>query len=178
MPIILSQTFEIVTQESAEHGEVAAQGVECEPTAYTFRETVELIKSEGFTVPSNIPGVPRWLSTEAIQDRAFFEDGEHRTLSLHPGDDARSQRYWEKACRASGLLKDGQHWRSLIADAHRRGLRALVTYRHRDGSTAKGLAIQDAVKGVGESGVWFVWVDSFANTVRLTDITHVRQVER
>lgn len=105
MPIILSQTYEIVTEESAEYGDAAERGFEWENVPYTFRETVELIQSEGFTVPSCSPGVPNWLSTEVIQDRAFFEDGEHRTLSLHPARDARSQRYWAKACRAAGVIK-------------------------------------------------------------------------
>lgn len=105
MPIILSQTYEIVTQESAEQGEAAESGFDWQDAPYTFREVVELIEREGFTVPSCSHGVPRWLSTEVIQDRAFFQDGENRTLSLHPGSDARSQRYWAKACRAAGLVK-------------------------------------------------------------------------
>lgn len=106
MPIILTQSYEIVTEESAANGDAQERGFDFEKVAHTFRETVELIKNEGFTVPSDtLPGAPRWLSTEVIQDRAYFEDGEHRTLSLHPGDDPRSQRYWEKACRASGVIK-------------------------------------------------------------------------
>lgn len=105
MPIILSQTYEIVTEESAANGEAADSGYDWEDAPHTFRETVELIISEGFTNQQCSHGVPRWLTTEVIQDRAFFEDGEHRTLSLHPGDDARSQRYWEKACRAAGVIK-------------------------------------------------------------------------
>lgn len=103
--IILSQTYEIVTQESAADGDAAERGFDWEDSPHTFRETVELIKNEGFTVPSCSHGVPRWLSTEVIQDRAFFEDGEHRTLSLHPSGDARSQRYWAKACRAAGVCE-------------------------------------------------------------------------
>lgn len=105
MPILISQTYEIVTEESAEHGEPAEQGFEWEDVPYGFRELVDLIESEGFNVPSCSPGVPSWLSTEVIQDRAFIEDGEHRTLSIHPGRDARSQRYWAKACKAAGVIK-------------------------------------------------------------------------
>lgn len=105
MPIQLSQTYEIVTEESAQDGEAADSGFDWQDVAYSFRDTVELIKSEGFNVPSCSPGVPGWLSTEVIQDRAYFERGEHRTLSLHPGRDARSQRYWEKACRVAGVIK-------------------------------------------------------------------------
>lgn len=105
MPIFLSQTYEIVTHESAEHGDIAESGFEWENVPYTFREVVELIHGGGFTNQQCSQGVPRWLTTDVIQDRAFFEDGVHRTLSLHPGKDARSQRYWEKACRAAGVIK-------------------------------------------------------------------------
>ena len=105
MPIFLSQTYEIVTEESASYGDAAERGFDWEDAPHTFRELVDLIESEGFTIPSDSHGVPSWLSTEVIHDRAFYEDGEHRTLSLHPAKDARSQRYWAKACRAAGVVK-------------------------------------------------------------------------
>jgi len=103
MPIILSQTYEIVTAESAEFGEPEEQGFDWEDVPHGFRELVRLIESEGFNVPSSAPGVPDWLSTEVIQDRAYYEDGEHRTLSIHPGKDRISQKYWAKACKAAGV---------------------------------------------------------------------------
>ena len=105
MPIILSQTYEIVTAESAELGDAEERGFDWEGCPHSFRETVDLINRGGFIHPSDSHGVPRWLTTEVIQDRAYFEDGEHRTLSLHPGSDARSQRYWAKACRAAGICE-------------------------------------------------------------------------
>lgn len=105
MPIILSQTYEIVTEESAENGDAEERGFDWQYVPHGFRETVDLIKVDGFCNPSCSHGVPAWLTTEVIQDRAFFEYGEHRTLSLHPGRDASSQRYWEKACRAAGVIK-------------------------------------------------------------------------
>lgn len=104
MPIILSQAFEVVTEESAADGDAAERGFDWENVPHTFRETVELIES-GFNVSNCSAGVPDWLSTEVIQDRAFFEDGEHRTQSIHPGRDSRSQRYWAKACRAAGVIQ-------------------------------------------------------------------------
>lgn len=104
MPIILSQAFEVVTEESAEFGDAAERGFDWEDVPHGFRELVELIESKGFTNQQCSHGVPRWLTTEVIQDRAFFEKGEYRTLALHPAKDARSQRYWEKACRAAGVL--------------------------------------------------------------------------
>lgn len=102
MPIILHQTFEIVTPESAEAGDVAESGFDWQDCPHTFRETVDLIESGGFVNPSCSHGVPDWLSTEADQD---FRTGDYETKSLHPGKDARSQRYWAKACRAAGVCK-------------------------------------------------------------------------
>ena len=100
--IKLSQTFEIVTEESAENGEASESGFDFENEDNTFKETLERIESGGFVNPSDSSGVPRWLSTEAEQD---MHTGEYTSKSLHPGKDARSQRYWAKACRAAGLVK-------------------------------------------------------------------------
>lgn len=172
MPILLSQTFEVVTEESAQDGEVAERGFDWEDTPHSFREVVALIKDGGFIHPSNSHGVPGWLSTEAVQD---IHDGSSETKSLHPAKDSRSQRYWEKACRAAGLIKDPIYWRGLIADANYRGLRAEITYRTPNG-TAKGLALDNPTKGIGPDGVWFVCVESFTNRVHLVNITSVRQV--
>lgn len=105
MPILLSQTYEIVTGESAQDGEAAESGFDFEKVSYGFRELVDYIESKGFNVPSCSPGVPGWLSTQVIEDRAYFERGEHRTLSLHPGRDARSLKYWAKACKVAGVIK-------------------------------------------------------------------------
>lgn len=102
MPIILSQTYEIVTEESVEYGDAEDRGFDWEDCPHTFRETVDVIVSGGFIHPSCSHGVPGWLSTEAEID---FRTGEHETKSLHPGKDKRSQRYWEKACRAAGVIK-------------------------------------------------------------------------
>lgn len=101
--IILSQTYEIVTEESAQKGEAEERGFDWENVPHTFRETVELIRDGGFIHPSDSHGAPRWLTGEVIQDRAFFEDGEHRTVSLHPAQDPRTLRYWAKACRVAGV---------------------------------------------------------------------------
>lgn len=102
MPIILHQTFEIVTEESAAHGDADETGFDWQDMPHGFRETVDLIESGGFSNPSCSPGVPDWLSTEGAQD---FRTGNSETKSLHPGKDARSRRYWAKACRAAGVCK-------------------------------------------------------------------------
>lgn len=101
MPILLSQTFEIVTPESAEQGDADDRGYDWESTPHTFREVVDLIESGGFIHSSCSHGVPGWLSTEGCTD---IQSGAVETKSLHPGKDAVSQRYWEKACRAAGFL--------------------------------------------------------------------------
>lgn len=98
--IILSQTYQTVTPESAEDGELSDSGYEWAGAPHGFRETVELIRSGGFTQRPDSHGVPRWLSTDAEED---FRTGESTTRSLHPEGDARSQRYWAKACRATGV---------------------------------------------------------------------------
>lgn len=102
MPIKLSLTYEIVTEESAANGEAAESGYEWENAPHSFREVVEMIKNGGFIHPSDFPGVPRWLTTAPEQD---VSNGNFESRSLHPGKDARSQRYWVKACRAAGVIK-------------------------------------------------------------------------
>lgn len=105
MPIIISVTYSIMTPESAELGDYAELGFEFENVEYSFKELVDYIKSEGFIYPDTSHGIPCWLSTDAIHDRAYYEKGEERTLSIHPGKDKQSQRYWVKACRAAGVIK-------------------------------------------------------------------------
>lgn len=50
--------------------------------------------------------------------------------------------------------------------------RMMVSYRDlRDGSTRKGIALQEPVKGL--SGIHHVYIDSFANAVQVTQIFNV-----
>lgn len=98
--IILSQTYEIVTQESAECGEADERGFDWENIPHGFRETVELIRDGGFLNASCSHGVPRWLSTEGEQDMIT---GDYEIKSLHPANDKRTLRYWAKACKVAGI---------------------------------------------------------------------------
>lgn len=100
--IKLSQTYEIVTEESAENGEAAEAGYDWEDAEHTFKEAVDLIRNGGFIHPSDSHGVPRWLTSEAEQD---MHTGSYESKSLHPARDAQSQRYWVKACKAAGIVK-------------------------------------------------------------------------
>lgn len=101
--IILSQTYTTYTPESVEDGESADAGFDWEDSPHTFREVVDIIRDGGFIYPSCSHGVPDWLSTET--GTTDYWTGESEEKSLHPGSDARSQRYWEKACRAAGIIK-------------------------------------------------------------------------
>lgn len=100
MPILLSQTYEKITPESAEIGEAAEHGFDWEDRPHSFRELVQLIIDGGFIHPDCSHGVPRWLSTDAELD---YGSCDYEIKSLHPGRDARSQRYWAKACRVVGI---------------------------------------------------------------------------
>lgn len=100
--IKLSQTYEIVTEESAELGEAEDSGFDWQDVDYTFKELIDLIKREGFYYPSDSHGVPRWLSTDPVQN---CSDGSYETKSIHPGRDKQSQKYWVKACKAAGIVK-------------------------------------------------------------------------
>ena len=102
--IVISQTFEIVTPESAEIGEVAESGFDFEDREFEFRELVEYIQDNGFYNPSESHGVPRWLSSDPGTG-TNWSTGEDETKSIHPAKDRVSQRYWEKACRAAGIIK-------------------------------------------------------------------------
>jgi hypothetical protein len=101
MGIKISVTYEEWSQEAIEAGETDERGFEFEDVDYGFRELVDYIDREGFTQSNCYPGTPDWLSTEG----ELHTDGSHTIKAIHPGKDARSQRYWAKACMAAGLVK-------------------------------------------------------------------------
>lgn len=94
MPIIISETYETVTPESAEHGDIADSGFWYQDQPYTFRELVDYISHAGFVFPSESHGTPRWLSTDWDTD---YRTGEGEMRSIHPAKDRISQKYWRKA---------------------------------------------------------------------------------
>jgi len=102
MPIKISKTYEIVTHDSAENGDTSESGFICEDAEYSFSELVYAMEREGFYKPNRSHGCPDWVSTYPEQN---FRDGSYTIYSLHPGKDARSLRYWEKACKAAGVIK-------------------------------------------------------------------------
>ena len=115
--LAIRRTFEVVTPESAENGDVDrcgwtdAQGYEYasdpaaapEPERVTFRELLDLLDG---TEPSCTP-LPEtgdvshvWVTEiDSRQDRAHFEAGEDRRDSVHFAGDARGRRWWSLALR-------------------------------------------------------------------------------
>ena len=98
----LAMTYEIVTPESAENGEVDDSGFVFESCDCSARELARYITRDGFTVPSESSGVPRWLSTNPETD---YVTGETETRSIHPGKDAQSQKAWARVLRIVGVIK-------------------------------------------------------------------------
>ena len=115
--LAIRRTFEVITPESAEHGDVNRHGwtdaygyeyasdpaAAPEPEIVTFRELLDLLDG---TEPSCAP-LPAagdvsdvWVTqTDPWQDRAFFEAGEDRRDSIHFAGDLRGRRWWSLALR-------------------------------------------------------------------------------
>ncbi len=98
----LSMTYDVITPESAEHGDTAESGFEFEAYPHTAHDLANLIKYDGFTNPSDNHGVPRWLSDSGYTDP---HTGHTTTKSIHPGRDAQSQRVWAQVLRICGVVK-------------------------------------------------------------------------
>lgn len=81
----VSVTYEVITDESAERGDVAERGYEREREDFDKDELQRLVSDYGFSQPSSTHLEDRmWFSTVSPrEDRAYFEDGESRFFSLH-----------------------------------------------------------------------------------------------
>lgn len=103
--ILISRTFEIVTPESAESGDVSESGFLVESESVTFRELVSLMESH--PNPSCYPArgeTYEWLSSYPSQD---YRDCSETTESLHFSREnpPRMAKYWRKAMRAAGIIR-------------------------------------------------------------------------
>jgi len=80
--------YEVVTEESAAAGEAEGRGHERDVDVEDVGEALEFLRREGPLEPSAAPGYHpgTWYTGPVIQDRAFFEKGESRTLSYHLKD--------------------------------------------------------------------------------------------
>ena len=97
----LSMTYEIITPVSAENGEVEETGFVFKDEEHEARELARYIKREGFTVPSDSRGVPRWLTCYGEMD---YRTGEVENRSIHPGRDKQSQRVWKQVLTICGII--------------------------------------------------------------------------
>ena len=81
----ISVTYEIITDESAEQGDVAERGYESEREDVDVDELERLIQNHGFSQPSSSRLEDRmWFSsTSPREDRDYFENGERKFFSLH-----------------------------------------------------------------------------------------------
>ena len=103
--ILISRTFEIVTPESAESGDVSESGFLAESESVTFRELVSLMESHPVPSNSHPEGSQwEWLSSHPSQD---FRDCSETTESIHFAREnpPRRLKYWRKAMRAAGIIR-------------------------------------------------------------------------
>ena len=101
MGILIRTTFEVITSDSAEHGEAAECGwVDEEGTEYGFRELVELARSG--EVSSSSPAPSAWLTVYKYDED--YSTGAVENRSYHPVS-ARDARYFAKAMQAAGLWR-------------------------------------------------------------------------
>lgn len=101
--LLIDKTFEIVTEESAESGEVDDAGYSAINERVTFRELVEMMR-DSYIHASQFP-VTRstrvWFTSELEQD---YKTGEYRNESIHfsESNPASKAKYWIKAMKCAG----------------------------------------------------------------------------
>ena len=108
--LLVDKTFEIVTNESAEHGEVEDAGFSAIGEKYTFRELVLILKGL-YVHPSQSPAnrsTHVWFTTESELD---YMTGEYRSESIHfsPDNPSRKAKYWIKAMQYAGVRLSADH---------------------------------------------------------------------
>jgi hypothetical protein len=92
MPIIIRETYEIITPESAENGEAADSGfIDETGTAYSFRELC--YKLRGMEASSSHP-VSRfdWATSYGEQD---WRTGGYENRGFHPVSDRDARWFWK-----------------------------------------------------------------------------------
>ena len=103
--ILISKTYEIVTEESAENGEASERGFIFENAEFSFSELVKELKEYTQGSSSHMTGSPfEWVSTEHQMDPI---SGESEAFSLHygRGNPAKNEKYWRKALAAAGFVR-------------------------------------------------------------------------
>lgn len=98
--ILISKTFEIITEESAQDGEAAEMGFLWEDAGHTFRELIALLQEHQEASYWPVKGAnadgSEWFSSQAETD---YRTGETEITAIHysRANDARSLKYWKKA---------------------------------------------------------------------------------
>ena len=103
--IAISKTFEIVTPESAEHGDAESRGFEFKDEPTSFRELVDLMKEHPQGSSSPCSGdVHAWFTSYG---ETCYKTGEERTTSIHFSriNKPRHAKYWRKAAIEAGNVK-------------------------------------------------------------------------
>ncbi len=79
---VVSETYEIITHESAEHADAAERGFNFRDSNYLVNDLASYISDEGFTHRSSGGEIDErtWLSTEPVVD---YRDGSSTSRSLH-----------------------------------------------------------------------------------------------
>lgn len=91
------QTYEVVTDESAEAGEAEETGFDWQDMPHTFRELIHMLERD--YAGAEAANGCSWVTAHGDRD---FVDGSCRSISLHPGND-RAKRWWPKALKAAGF---------------------------------------------------------------------------
>ena len=102
MSILISKTFAVYDDESAETGEPAEQGFVFEDVPYTFGELVHLLREYDETSESPCSGGVHVWVTNRGQD---YFSGEETEESLHysRNNPPCNAKYWAKALKCAGL---------------------------------------------------------------------------
>ena len=79
---IVSITYDVITPESAEHGDFEESGFDTKDETMTLAELIQTIKQSGFYIPSEGGKAPRWISTDPDIN---YRSGDETIRSLHIG---------------------------------------------------------------------------------------------
>ena len=105
--ILINRFYEIVTEESSEHGEAESAGELARNEPVTFRELVSMLRYGEVSHWHASGNVQEWITQDQGETRAYFERGERESHSIHYSHEnpARKERYWRLAFVAAGLIK-------------------------------------------------------------------------
>lgn len=103
--ILISKTYERVTEESAENGEAEETGFVFQDEPYSFRDLLDELRN--YSHASSYPcrgSRYDWTTTESYMDHI---SGDYVSYSLHFShlNNPRAEKYWTKALKLAGLAQ-------------------------------------------------------------------------